>query len=147
MNHFNITISKLTDSDYEGWLPLWNENNFGQVNKDITKTTWARLIDDHHPVNGLVAKIDNKAIGFLHYILHHTTGHIEPVCYMQDVYVQEDMRHNGIAKMLIQYLQNLGHQEKWARLYWLAEKENVAAQSLYKNIGLKLDFTFHVLPL
>lgn len=147
MSHFNFTISKLEDQDYDGWLPLWNSNNLGQINADVTKTTWSRLINSNHPVNGLIAKKDNKAIAFLHYILHHTTGHIEPVCYMQDVFVLEEVRNNGIAKELILYLQVLGQKEKWSRLYWLAEQNNKAAQALYRKIGLKLDFTFHVLPL
>jgi RimJ/RimL family protein N-acetyltransferase len=38
-------------------------------------------------------------------------------------------------------------QENWARIYWLADGSNDAAQRLYKNLGVKLDFSLHIMPL
>ena len=142
-----VSVTQITEDDYESWLPLWNANNQGQENERVTKITWSRLIDKNHCVNGLVAKQDKKVIGLLHYILHPVTGHLEDVCYMQDVFIKEDYRRKGIAKKLIQHLQDLGKEGKWARIYWLAEADNYGAQALYKKIGLKLNFTLHVMPL
>jgi ribosomal protein S18 acetylase RimI-like enzyme len=142
-----ISVSDINKTDYDLWVPLWNANNQGQENKDVTDTTWERLIDQSHGINGLVAKKDGEMVGLLHYILHPVTGHIENVCYMQDVFVKEKYRRQGIAKKLIEHLRNIGTKEKWARIYWLAEADNIAAQKLYKDIGLKLNFTLHVMPL
>jgi ribosomal protein S18 acetylase RimI-like enzyme len=49
--------------------------------------------------------------------------------------------------MLVSHLAELGQQQGWARLYWLAEASNKEAQALYKKLGLKLDFNLFVLPL
>ena len=74
------------------------------------------------------------------------TGHLHPVCYMQDLFVAEEFRQQGIARALVAALADQAKRAGYARLYWLAEADNAAAQALYKTLGYKLDFTFHVLP-
>lgn len=142
-----VSIALLAAGDYEAWLPLWIGNNQGQFDEAVSETTWARLIDPASNVGGLAAWQGDKMAGLVHYILHPVTGHIEPVCYMQDVYVDPPCRRRGIARKMIETLAAKGAAENWARLYWLAEQDNEAAQALYKNLGLKLDFTLHVMPL
>lgn len=140
------TIRPLTAGDYESWLGLWDGNNLGTRNDQVTAQTWARLIDPDFPVRGIIAELDDKLAGLLHYVLHPTTGSLSNVCYMQDVYVDPAFRKKGIAKALLSELARCGKQEGWTRIYWLAEAQNEAAQGLYKNIGVKLNFTLHVMP-
>ncbi|MCB9989947.1 MAG: GNAT family N-acetyltransferase [Rhodospirillales bacterium] len=142
------TIRPFTAQDFDQWLPLWDGNNQGQRNQPVTAETWRRILDPDSPVGGLGAFAANGAMaGLLHYILHPVTGHIQPVCYMQDVFVDPAFRRQGIARELVNTLAGMGKTEGWARLYWLAELENKAAQNLYKDIGFRLGFSLHVLPL
>lgn len=142
-----LRVRPLQSTDYEGWLPLWDGNNLGHRDEAVTKQTWARLNDAQFPVHGLLALKDNQPVGLLHYIVHPTTGSLKNVCYMQDVYVDPTHRQQGIARAMIEELTRIGKTEKnWARIYWLAEASNEAAQRLYKNLGVKLDFTLHVMP-
>lgn len=140
-------IRGVQSSDYAEWLPLWQANNDGKDKPAVTKETWVRLMDSGSPVNGLVAVRADKIAGLLHYVLHPTTGSIEPICYMQDLYVAPTHRRHGAAKALVLELVKIGNKAGWNRLYWLAEKKNVAAQNLYKTLGLPLDFSLHVWPL
>ncbi len=133
--------------DFPSWLPLWNKNNQGLINQNLTTETWSRLMDPKTPVHGFAAETKGELIGILHYVLHHSTGTIAPVCYMQDVFVHSDHRGKGTARKLVQKLAQEGRKQKWARLYWWTEQNNKAAQALYKTLGTKLDFTLHVLPL
>lgn len=141
-----IEISDLQSDDFPGWLPLWDKNNQGLRNQDVTSETWSRLLNPASSVHGMKAADGDTIIGIMHYILHNVTGHIEPACYMQDLYIDPNHRRKGAAKGLIQALEKRGRTEKWARIYWLAENTNEEAQALYKNIGLKLNFSLHVLP-
>ena len=143
----NVTIDHLRLADYEAWLTLWDANNGGHRNDLVTRETWNRLLTPIYPVHGLVARVDGVVAGLVHYILHPVTGHIEPVCYMQDLYVDPLFRRQGIARCLIERLAAVGREERWARLYWLAQDDNEDAQALYKNLGVKLNFSLHVLPL
>lgn len=141
-----IKIRAIENRDFPDWLPLWDGNNLGQRNEKITSETWSRLNDPDSTVHGLVAEEDGKLVGLVHYILHPTTGSLQDVCYMQDVYTAPENRRKGIAKKLIAALTKQGS-GKWARMYWLAEADNVAAQTLYEKLGVKMNFTLHMLPL
>jgi ribosomal protein S18 acetylase RimI-like enzyme len=143
----NIVISPLAAGDYESWLPLWNENNQNLCAAEVTSTTWSRLLDPASSVNGFAAREGGAFAGFVHYILHPVTGHIEPACYMQDLFVVESFRRRGIGEALVRRLAAEGAKQNWARFYWLAEDKNAAAQALYANLGIKLDFSFFMLPL
>lgn len=142
-----MIVRPLESGDYEEWLPLWDANNLGQHNDPITKNTWKRLIDPQDTsVNGMVATEANHVLAIMHYILHPTTGSLADVCYMQDLFVMHAHRGKGIAKALVQELERMGKREKWARITWLADNTNVEAQALYRNLGVKLNFGFYVLP-
>lgn len=140
-------IRNLRENDHDDWVKLWDASNGGVRNIAVTTETWSRLLNPIYPVHGLLAQADGKAVGLVHYILHPVTGHIEPVCYMQDLYVEPAFRRRGIARLLIAELAAVGAAERWARLYWLAEENNPEAQGLYKKLGVKLNFSLHVLPL
>lgn len=140
-----MKIRPLEKDDFPQWLPLWDGNNMGVKNEPVTTETWSRLMDPDFPIHGLCAVDGDRMLGFVHYVVHPTTGSIEPICYMQDVYVDPDQRKKGIAHKLVTEVAKLKAKENWARIYWLAESDNIAAQKLYKDIGVKLDFTLHVL--
>jgi ribosomal protein S18 acetylase RimI-like enzyme len=142
-----LTIRPLEPNDYPAWLPLWLANNHGQCAEAITAETWRRLNDPASDVHGLAAFSDNRLAGFVHSVTHPVTGHINPACYMQDLFVDPAFRQQGIGRKLVEALAAQARTERYARLYWLAEAKNEAAQKLYRSLGIKLDFTFHVLPL
>jgi ribosomal protein S18 acetylase RimI-like enzyme len=140
-------IRALQKSDYDSWLKLWDGNNLGQRNEEVTALTWKRIHDPASPVFGLCAVEDGIMTGICHYVLHPATGSLKPICYMQDLYIDPAHRRKGIARALVTALAEIGQREQWSRMYWLAESSNTAAQNFYENIGVKLDFTLHVLPL
>lgn len=141
-----MKIRAITSDDFPEWLALWNANNQGHKDEAVTTQTWARLNDDSADVYALVAEDKDALVGLVQYILHPTTGSVENVCYMQDVFVSPERRDQGIARKMIQELERIGRHAKWARIYWLAEQNNEAAQALYKSLGQTMDFSLHILP-
>lgn len=142
-----ISIRPLRFSDFEAWHPLWVENNHGEDDEKITRHTWRMISNKNHDVHGLCALKNGEMVGILHYILHPVAGSIAPVCYMQDLFVNPEYRRQGIAKALLNMLAKIGEEERWNRIYWLTEGSNESAQNLYKKMGVKLNFSFHVWPL
>ena len=142
----NLQVRSLDRKDRDQWLPLWQANCFNQISDEVTQETWRRISNPKENVFGLgVFDAQDKLLGFLHYILHPTTGFINYACYMQDLYIDESYRRQGLAKRLVWELNDLGKQKKWARIYWFAENDNKATQNLYKNLGIKMDFSLHML--
>lgn len=141
-----MNIRPVSSNDFPQWLTLWNANNLGHKDEAVTTETWTRLNDENAQVYALVAEDKNTLVGLVQYILHPTTGSIESVCYMQDVFVTPECRDQGIARKMIEELERIAIAKKWARIYWLAEKNNEAAQALYKSLGQTMDFSLHILP-
>jgi ribosomal protein S18 acetylase RimI-like enzyme len=141
-----MLIRSFERADYDAWLALWNANCLNQISDDITGETWRRITTAQETVFGLGSFDENgKLCGILHYILHPTTGFKEPACYMQDLYTASKCRRQGIAKQLVLELNAIGQAQKWARIYWFAENGNESVQSLYKNLGISMDFTLFML--
>jgi ribosomal protein S18 acetylase RimI-like enzyme len=147
MSKTQAIIDDIRADDREAWQRLWDANNLGHKNDAVSEETWRRLLDPASPVKGLVARLDEHIAGLVHYIIHPVTGHLEPVAYMQDLFVDPSFRRKGIARTLVLHLADLGRRKKWARIYWLAETKNSEAQALYRHMGVKLDFSLYVLPL
>ncbi|NCT41262.1 MAG: GNAT family N-acetyltransferase [Alphaproteobacteria bacterium] len=141
-----MNIRPIQPHDFPQWLALWNANNLGHKDEAVTTETWARLNDEHMPVHALVAEDQGALVGLVQYVVHPTTGSIAHICYMQDVFVDPDHRGKGIARAMIKHLERIAKAEKWARLYWIAEETNVAAQALYKTLGQRVNFTIHMIP-
>ena len=142
-----MKIRSIRPDDFPQWLDLWNANNMGHKDEAVTTETWTRLNDADVDVYALVAEDKDELVGLLQYVLHPTTGSLAPVCYMQDVFVAPERRQKGIARKMIEELETVGIRKKWARIYWLAEEKNKAAQALYKSLGQKMEFTLHILPI
>jgi len=136
----------LERKDHDTWLPLWQENCQHQISDEVTTETWRRLTKPKEQVFGLGLFDGDTLLGFLHYVLHPTTGFIEPAAYMQDLFIAPAHRGQGHAKRLVWELQELGKTQKWARLYWFADNTDETVQNLYKNLGIKMDFSLLMLP-
>lgn len=140
-------IRALQRQDYDQWLPLWQKNCLNQISDEVTTETWRRLTNPKEPVHSLgVFDESENLLGFLHYVLHATTGAIEPACYMQDLFISEMARRQGLAKRLVWELHEMGKDQNWARIYWFAQNSDVAVQNLYKNLGIPMDFTLFMYP-
>jgi len=64
---------------------------------------------------------------------------------MQDLFVNNTKRRQGIAKRLVWDLNAIAKKENWARIYWFADKSNESVQNFYKNIGIEMNFGLHML--
>jgi len=141
-----MNIRPIQRTDYNQWLPLWQLNCQNKISDNITQETWRRLCNPKEAVYGLGVFDDQQQLyGFVHYILHPVTGFVEPACYMQDLYIREDTRRQGLAKRLVWELHDIGQQENWARLYWFADNKDPAVQALYQSLGVEMDFGLFIL--
>ncbi len=142
-----MILRPIERQDYDQWRPLWQENCLHQITDDVTAETWRRLTNPKENVYGLgVFDDQGNLLGFLHYILHPTTGFKEPACYMQDLFIDEQYRRQGLARRLVWELNEMGKAAQWARIYWFADNKDAAVQNLYKNLGIRMDFTLFMLP-
>lgn len=142
-----LLIRPVNKFDYEAWLPLWDGYNafYGRqgptaLDLTITQTTWARFFNDHEPVHAFVAEQNGQLIGLVHYIFHRSTTRLTDVCYLQDLYVNKDLRGAGVGRQLIKAVYDAAQTAGSTRVYWQTQDSNTTARTLYDKVAKHLGF-------
>jgi GNAT superfamily N-acetyltransferase len=98
---------------------------------DVTAATWARLIDPASPVKARLAVLDGQVMGFAIHLHHPSTWVATEDCYLEDLFVADAARGQGLGRALIDDLIALARAKGWSRLYWHTDEANSAASALY----------------
>lgn len=140
-------IRPVCDADYEGWRPLWNGYNafYGRhgasaLDPAITRASWRRFLDPAEPMFASVAEVDGVPCGLVHFLHHRSTTRIEPVCYLQDLFVAEAARGQGMARALIEHVYAHAGAAGVRRVYWQTQAGNAAARALYDRLAAHAGF-------
>ncbi|MFL4397680.1 GNAT family N-acetyltransferase [Citrobacter portucalensis] len=140
INMNTVTIESAEQKDYASWLPLWiNYQIFYQtiISDEVTKLTWERFLTPSEPVYCAVAKYNGKIVGLVHYLFHRSTWAESNYCYLEDLFVSEDVRGQHIGKQLIEYVQQQAKKHHASRLYWHTHETNLRGQRLYDWVAKK----------
>jgi len=95
--------------------------------------TWRRLMRGD-VVHGLGAHQGGQLVGIAHFFFH---AHVwaEDVCYLQDLFVDEEVRGRGVARALIEATARAAQERGVPKLYWQTKEDNVRARALYDKVG------------
>lgn len=149
-----LLIRGVRETDYEQWLPLWQQYNefYGRSGDtalplEITKATWRKFFDDDD-VFCLVAEKDGQLCGIAHCIYHHVTTSTQKACYLNDLLTVKTLRGLGIGKALIAAVYARAQEDGASRVYWQTHESNVTARALYDQVAKHEGFIVykHVLP-
>ena len=139
-----ITIRPIEARDELVWRELWGAYNafYEHVTPEhVTQYTWSCILAHDSPIQAIVATVaDGTIIGFANYILHPSTWSVEPVCCLEDLYVDTNRRAAGVGGMLIDWLVAEMRARRWSRVYWLTRENNYRARALYDKYGAHSGF-------
>jgi len=143
----DVTIRAPVRDDYAQWSVLWAGYNafYGRhgstaLSPEITDTTWSRFFDRSEPVHALVAEHRGTLIGLAHFLLHRSTIHVQPVCYLQDLFTAEESRGLGVGRALIAATYDFARASGLARVYWQTHETNASAMQLYDKVAERSGF-------
>lgn len=149
----SYAIRPVRPDDFSGWLPLWQGYNafYGRAGatalpERITHTTWQRFFDAYEPMHALVAECNGRLLGLAHYLFHRSTIQLEPSCYLQDLYTDEQARGSGIGRALIEAVYQAAAEAGCRRVYWQTHETNAAAMRLYDQLAEKSGFVVYRKP-
>ena len=135
-----IIIKPATESDYAQWLPLWKQyQTFYRVDipDAVTQQTWRRFLDSDEPMFCAIAECDGNMVGLVHYLFHRSTWATADYCYLEDLFVNPEVRGQQIGRQLIEYVQQQASVQHASRLYWHTHETNVRGQRLYDWVANK----------
>ena len=135
---------KLVRDDFDDWKVLWEKYlNFyeTQLSEEVYVKTFDRLVSQENTSqNAIVAKYDSRMVGLVHFIFHPHNWKIEDVCYLQDLFVSDTLRGQGIGRRLIEAVYKEADNRGTPAVYWLTQEFNKPARLLYDNIATVTPF-------
>lgn len=139
-----IEIRALEESDRPAWASLWKgyldyyETGLLPEMYDIAFNRM--LSGSEHEFHGLVALRAGEPVGLAHYLFHRHGWKVEPVVYLQDLYVSHAARGTGAGRALIEAVYKAADAAGCPSVYWLTQDFNKTARQLYDRIGTQTPF-------
>lgn len=138
-----IAIRALHRSEYEAWLDVYRfyaDHYQVELSDHGIATTWGWLMDDQHPLNGIVAETQDKLIGLAHYRAMPSPLRGANLGFLDDLVVRPEERGGNAARLLLQELKSIGRQERWVSIRWITREDNYRARSLYDKVATKTNW-------
>ncbi len=130
--------------DQADWRRLWTaylDFYEASVPEDVYAETWRRLhLDDPYEPRCLLAVVDTKPVGLVHFLFHRTTWAVENKCYLEDLYVDPERRGTGLGRVLIEAVYRAATDADAESVYWLTQESNLTARRLYDRIARNTGF-------
>lgn len=140
-------IRPITPSDEAEWRRLWTAYlEFYQTSApdEVYRSSFDRLMlgnaGAENEFKGLLALVDGKPVGLVHYLFHRHGWKIENVCYLQDLYADPNFRKKGVGRALIEAVYARADEAGAPSVYWLTQDFNFEARRLYDRVGMLTPF-------
>jgi GNAT superfamily N-acetyltransferase len=147
INSQELVVRAVRRGDFDAWKRLWDGYNafYGRsgttaLSPEIGLITWSRFLDAHEPIHALVAEHAGSLLGLAHFLYHRSTIHVNPICYLQDLFTTEPSRGRGIGRALIQAVYEHAQAAGSSRVYWQSHETNTAAMGLYDQVAERSGF-------
>ena len=141
-------IRPLAAGDQPEWRRLWRlylEFYETVVDERVFEATFERLLSsDERDFHALVLERDGGLGGLAHYLFHRHCWKIEDVCYLQDLYVDRDLRGTGCGRALMEAVYAAADGAGSPSVYWLTQHFNEAGRRLYDRVGTVTPFIRYV---
>jgi GNAT superfamily N-acetyltransferase len=139
-----LHIRALRAEDRAEWGHLWKAYLAfykTALPEEIYDVSFARMLgNDPRDFSGLVAEIDGRLVGLVHFLFHRHGWKIEEVCYLQDLYADPSVRGRGVGRALIEAVYAAADAHGAPSVYWLTQDFNATARQLYDRIGALTPF-------
>jgi GNAT superfamily N-acetyltransferase len=145
-----LTIRAIEERDKVQWLKLWAgylEFYKSTISPEQTELTWRRLINNELKMFGFVAESEEGVIGFTHCLFRPSTWTETDYCYLEDLFVDPNIRGKGVGRALMNKVFELAKEKKSKRVYWTTQEFNETARILYDSITPVSEFVQYRLGL
>lgn len=138
-----ITVRSLQPNDRNAWFRLWQGYlDFYEKALDpkISDATWQRLLAGKDIFGLVAADVNGSIIGIVNCVVHANTWSMQPICYLEDLFVDPDVRGQGAGRALIDAVIERTRTSGWLRVYWQTKANSANARRLYDQLAPVTDW-------
>ncbi len=99
------------------------------------------LFSDQPMASVVFVEVEGREVGFASYFRTYSTFLARPSIWLDDLYVDEAMRSQGIGKELLKYLARLALETNCGRVEWSAGTWNQRGLEFYRRQGARISET------
>jgi GNAT superfamily N-acetyltransferase len=134
------SIERVASRDLSDLLPLMRAYcdfyESSPTDQDLRALATALLEDpEHEGVQLLARDLDGRAVGFATVYWSWSTTSAAPIGIMNDLFVAETARGQGLAEQLIEACRRETADRGAQRLVWQTAPDNRRAQTVYERVG------------
>ena len=136
-----INIREIEEKDYTSLVTLFHEFAAFQKMPEKMINSVEQMQMEKEYLNGYVAHTEtHEIVGYLTWFYVYFTW-VGKSMYMDDLYVKQTHRGNGIGTLLINKLIGYAREMNCNRLRWQVSEWNKPAIGFYESLGAKVDGT------
>jgi GNAT superfamily N-acetyltransferase len=145
MAAMSIKVRRLEMKDKARWLVLFRGYIAfykATVSDDVIETTWQRLMAGDKDFHIALVAVDDgdTPVGLAHVLFHRSTWSPTHYCYLEDLFVDPELRQKGAGRALIEATYREADARGCTRTYWTTQEFNATARALYDQVATKSVF-------
>lgn len=129
---------------YAGYAAFYKVEQTAQMRE----TVWRWVFDQDNELQALVAlDASGRAVGLAHFRAMLRPLRAALGGFLDDLFVEADLRGSGVARALMDHLAQIGHAEGWTSIRWLTAEDNYRARNFYDRISGRTVFLTYEMKL
>lgn len=138
----NLKISPVEEKDMADIYELYKEFAIYEKLEDYFSASleeMQRMMFEEKLLHILKAEVEGKLAGFAAYYYQLVSFPAKKVLYLEDIFVKESYRGNGIGNLFFEKLEKIARENDCLKMTWKCLEWNQNSRSFYEHIGAKLD--------
>lgn len=138
----NLVITPVEEKDMEAIYALYREFAVYEKLEDYFSASledMKRLMFKDRLLHMMKAELNGEMVGFAAYYYQLVSFPAKKVLYLEDIFVKEAVRGQGIGNLFLQKLEALAREKDCIKMMWKCLAWNQTSRDFYEHIGAKLD--------
>jgi GNAT superfamily N-acetyltransferase len=148
MNSDPLVISKVNAETFDDFLGLINKlaqyEKLSPPNQAAQERLYANCLSDKPKYQAFIGKIKGTPVAYVIYFFTYSSFLALPSLYLEDIFVVEEFRKQGVGQKMFDYCKGIAKQEGCGRIEFTVLDWNKSAQEFYqKNKAKRMDWGFY----
>jgi len=131
----DFQVRLIEENDRAGWELLWRgyQNHLRtKVPDTAVENTWNKLTDHSSGLVGIIVTIDTyRLAGLAHMSFSSSSWSRGPLCHLQDLFVNPDLRGQGAGHALMDAVFAEADKQKCSQVFWHLNRSDFRAKLLF----------------
>ena len=129
-------IANIGENDFDDWRQMFVDF---AILHDVSPTpegvarTWGWLCDPTHPETGLIVRVRDDVVGFVHYRLQPSALRGTQILYLDDLFIAEAHRGSGVADDTMDRLREIAQTRGCSAIRLDTHATNERARRFYER--------------